>query len=193
MRVRRLDGAEIASTLPRLAELRIEVFRAYPYLYDGALEYERDYLDQFAKARAATLVAAFDGANIVGCATASALSDQHAEFAAPLRAASYDLNNIYYFGESVLLPDYRGRGIGHAFFNHREAAARAHGFASACFCAVRRPEDHPLKPVDYSPLDPFWTARGYRKLEGLTAWFDWRDIDKPEPDEKPMDYWMREL
>ena len=34
-------GADLKRTLDDLARLRIEVFRDWPYLYDGDLDYER--------------------------------------------------------------------------------------------------------------------------------------------------------
>jgi len=38
--VRRLTGAKIGAALGDLAQLRIAVFAAYPYLYDGDAAYE---------------------------------------------------------------------------------------------------------------------------------------------------------
>ncbi|WP_394701474.1 GNAT family N-acetyltransferase [uncultured Roseibium sp.] len=84
----------------------------------------------------------------------------------PFEEAGLDPAEVFYFAESVLDPDYRGRGIGHRFFDEREAHARSLGCSTAAFCAVIRPDDHPMRPEDYSPLDPFWTKRGYRKLNG---------------------------
>lgn len=193
VRVEPLRGAQIETALPALARLRIAVFRAFPYLYDGTLDYEASYLATFAKSRDAIIVAAWDGDEIVGCATASALDANHEELVAPLRRAGYDLASTFYCGESVLLPHYRGRGIGHAFFDHREAQARAHGYRRACFCAVIRPETHPRKPDDYVPHDAFWTKRGYAKVPGLIADFAWKDLDEPEESAKPMQFWMRTL
>src|SRR3712207_8363574 len=60
-----------------------------------------------------------------------------------------DPEAVYYFGESVLLPAYRRRGIGHAFFDAREQAALEYGFRIAAFCAVERPADDPRMPPDY--------------------------------------------
>ena len=37
-----MTGAGLADVLPALAELRITVFRAFPYLYDGDAAYEAD-------------------------------------------------------------------------------------------------------------------------------------------------------
>ena len=84
-----------------------------------------------------------------------------------------DPASVFYFGESVLLPEYRGQGIGHAFFDHREAAARAWGASRASFCAVIRPPDHPARPAGYVPLDAFWAKRGYAPVPGLIGEFTW--------------------
>ena len=72
--VRPRTGAEVGAALGDLAALRIAVFAAYPYLYDGDAAYEAEYLTEYAAAADAVLVAAFDGARIVGAATAAPIS-----------------------------------------------------------------------------------------------------------------------
>jgi hypothetical protein len=42
--VRALTGPELEAALDGVASLRIAVFRDWPYLYDGSLDYEREYL-----------------------------------------------------------------------------------------------------------------------------------------------------
>ena len=194
IRVASLTGKDIAPALPALARLRIAVFRDWPYLYDGALAYEEKYLAKLAAAEGAIVVAAYDGEDIVGCATAAPMTEVEAQFAEPFRQRGMDIARIFYCGESVLLPAFRGRGLGHAFFDRREAQARRLGrFAHVAFCAVVRPEDHPLRPKDYVPLDAFWGRRGYAKAEDLLGRFTWKDIDQPAETEKPMQFWVRAL
>ena len=194
IRVETLTGAALQDALPALATLRINVFRVYPYLYDGTLDYEQRYLEKFRSTAGSVIVAAFDGDKIVGCATASPLLGHADEFATPFKAAGFDPQSVFYFGESVLDPAYRGRGIGHKFFDHREAAARAQGgFSYLAFCGVVRPDDHPLKPKDYVPLDAFWTKRGFKMADGLVATFDWKDIDQPSETSKPMQFWIKKI
>ena len=194
VRVAPLTGKSMAGALDALARLRIAVFRDWPYLYDGTLKYEQTYLAKLAAARGAVIVAAYDGEAIVGCATGAPMAEMEAEITAPFMARGDDIDRIFYCGESVLLPAYRGRGLGHAFFDHREAQARAlGGFTHAAFCAVVRPEDHPLRPKDYVPLDAFWQKRGYAKVDGLVTRFAWKDIDRSGETEKPMQFWMRAL
>jgi GNAT superfamily N-acetyltransferase len=194
VRVEPLSGEALARGLPALARLRIAVFRSWPYLYDGTLDHEQTYLSKLAAAPGAVIVAASDGDEIIGCATAAPLAEVEGEFSEPLVAKGYDIASLLYCGESVLLPAYRGRGLGHAFFDQREAHGRKlGGLTHSTFCAVQRPAEHPLRPGDYVPLDAFWAKRGYTKLDGVVGTFEWKDIDQPDETPKPMQYWMREL
>jgi GNAT superfamily N-acetyltransferase len=197
IRVVRFTGEQMRARLDDLARLRIEVFRAWPYLYEGSLDYERRYIARYANARTGTIAVALDGAGnqarVVGASTALALDEEADYVRAPFVRAGMDTAQIFYFGESVLLPQYRGHGIGVTFFEEREAAARAFGYSLCCFCAVQRPEDHPLKPAGYVPLDAFWVKRGYARRADLVASFSWLDIGDRAETLKPMVYWMKDL
>lgn len=188
-----VTGAGLAGVIPALARLRIAVFRDFPYLYDGDAAYEADYLANFAQADGAVIVVARDGGEIIGAATAAPLATQDAAWQAPLAAAGFDIDRIFYFGESVLLASHRGQGIGHTFFDHREAQARAYGAAHATFCSVIRADDDPARPADHSPLDRFWRARGYAPLPGVTASFDWKCVGEPGERSHELQYWARAL
>jgi GNAT superfamily N-acetyltransferase len=191
--VRPLSRAEIVARLPDLAALRIRVFADWPYLYDGNAAYEERYLRAYAESEGAIVVAALDGDRLVGAATGTPMEDHAEDFAAPLARAGIDPATAFYCAESVLLPDYRGRGIGHRFFDAREAHARAMGRRWSVFCAVLRALDHPARPEGYRPLDAFWRARGYAPLPGAVARFRWRDHGDAEETEKPLQVWLRDL
>jgi GNAT superfamily N-acetyltransferase len=191
--VRRLARGEVDARIGDLAALRIEVFRAFPYLYDGDAGYERDYLATYVKAPGAVVIGAFDGEALVGAATASPLGEHHGEFAAPFAERGLEVDDFFYFGESVLKAGYRGKGVGVRFFHERERAAREQNFPKCVFSAVVRPADHPMRPSDHVPLDGFWRKRGYRRIEGLETRYSWRDVGAAEATEKPMEYWMKDL
>lgn len=194
MEVRRLSRAEAEAAFDELARLRIEVFRDFPYLYDGDLDYERRYLATYMEAPGAVVVGALDdGGRLVGAATAAPLREHFDAFAAPFARLGLDPSQFFYFGESVLEKTYRGRGVGVRFFEEREKAARGAGFGACVFSAVVRPADHPLRPPGYQPLDGFWTRRGYARLEGVSTGFSWRDLGEAEETVKPMEYWMKRL
>jgi GNAT superfamily N-acetyltransferase len=192
IRLERLTGPALERHIDDLARLRIAVFRDYPYLYDGSLDYERDYLRSYGRSRGSVIVAAFDGGAVVGAATALPMADEPDYVTKPFLALGYDIARIFYFGESVLLKPYRGAGIGVGFFEHREAHARSLGdFDWLAFCGVDRPADHPKRPADYVPLDRFWQKRGFARHPELVARFSWRDIGDAAQTEKPMVFWLK--
>ncbi|WP_411838151.1 GNAT family N-acetyltransferase [Paracoccus sp. ME4] len=190
--VRVLTGDALAAALPDVARLRIDVFRDWPYLYDGDADYERDYLRAY-QAPGAVVVAAMDGDRIVGAATGAPMADHAADFGAAFDGRPEALSDIFYCAESVLLPAYRGRGLGHAFFDAREDHARALGARWSAFCSVIRRPDHPMRPAEYRPLDGFWRKRGYAPLEGAVARFAWKDLGQASETDKTLQFWMRPL
>ncbi|MFP1644178.1 GNAT family N-acetyltransferase [Pontitalea aquivivens] len=193
MDIRVLKGDDLMAVLDDLARLRITVFRDWPYLYDGNPDYERRYLDAYRTSPGAIVVGAFDGDRLVGAATGTPMEDHATDFATAFAATPYPLDEIFYCAESVLLPTYRGRGIGHAFFDARETHARALGRRFSAFCAVIRPADHPARPTAYRPLDAFWRARGYAPLPGVIAQFNWTDHGDAQQTRKPLQFWLRHL
>ena len=189
--IKTLTGSEITVSLDRLAQLRISVFREYPYLYEGDMAFELRYMREFATAPEAVLVAVHDGAELVGAASASPMWAQKPEIRAPFEDRGIDTSSLFYFGESVLLPQYRGRGIGHRFFDHREEWAARCGAQAACFAAVIRPANDPLRPADYRSHDAFWIKRGYAPVSGLKCAISWKAVGEQEESAKQLQYWMR--
>jgi GNAT superfamily N-acetyltransferase len=186
-------GRAIETVLGDLAQLRIAVFREFPYLYEGNVEYEAKYLRDYAASEQAVVVAVRDGDRVVGASTAMPMMEHSDAVAPALIRAGYVASEVYYLGESVLLPTYRGRGIGHRFFDEREAAARRFGFRHTTFCAVERPDDHPLRPQAYQPHDVFWRKRGYRRRPEIATEFSWLDLGERAETKKRMIFWTKEL
>jgi GNAT superfamily N-acetyltransferase len=192
LRFREFVGEEIAEVVDGLARLRVTVFRDWPYLYDGDAEYERGYLSGYAKGDS-IVVAAHAGERMVGAATGMPLSDHADDFAAAFEGSGIDMGEVFYCAESVLLPEFRGHGAGHAFFDRREAHAARLGFSRVAFCSVLRPGDHPARPADERSHDAFWRGRGYAPLAGVVARFSWRDIGDADQTGKDLQFWMKRL
>lgn len=193
VRIESFFGREIKAFITHLAKLRIEVFRDFPYLYDGSFDYEMYYLKIYPESKESVLVAAFDDDQLVGAGTALPLRDEADYVREPFLHLKDNSNDIYYFAESVLKKEYRGLGLGHEFFNKREEAALQFRFKKAAFCSVVRSPDHPAWPSDYRPLDHFWTKRGFNKKENIMSSFSWKDIGDEEETSKQMIYWMKDL
>ncbi len=188
-----LRGREIEPYIPSLAELRIVVFREFPYLYEGDAAYETRYLSHYAEHPDSLCVIAKDGERVVGAATGLWLQDADADFQSCFRDTPWAEQRFFYFGESVLLAEYRGQGLGHRFFDEREAHARAVGAEVTGFCAVERAADHPARPGDYRDLHAFWRKRGYRHYPELKVGFNWKEIGQSESSQQTMSFWLRSL
>lgn len=194
LRVQTFTGPEVQTYIETLARLRIEVFRDFPYLYAGDLEYEYNYLRTYSASPESFFVIVFDGHEVVGVSTGVPLAYEEAAFKQPFIDQGFDPDRIFYFGESVLRKKYRGQGLGVRFFQEREAyARRLNRFDYTVFCAVERPLDHPRRPPEYVPLDQFWHNRGYRKIPELLTYYSWRDLDDIEASPKPMMFWLKTL
>lgn len=188
-----ISGPELSAHLHEVAALRLSVFRDFPYLYDGDLDYELDYLKHYAQCeRAVFVLALYDGV-VVGASTGLPMSEADEDFQRPFLQHDQPLKDIFYFGESVLHAQHRGKGLGHHFFDERERFARSQGATLTTFCAVERPPAHPLRPLNYQPLDGFWRKRGYTQRPDLTTSFVWRDLGEDQETPKPMVFWTRQL
>ena len=188
-----LSGAALLPHLDKVAALRIAVFRDWPYLYDGDVGYEREYLAAYAESPSSVVVLARDGEAVVGASTGIPLAEDSAEFQAPFAERGMEVARVFYCGESVLLPLYRGRGLGHAFFDAREAHARAlGGFAHTAFAAVDRDDGDPRKPAGHRGNEAFWAKRGYVRQPGMTMKLHWNEVGIGEV-EHPLTFWLRPL
>lgn len=186
-------GTAIRPWIPDAARLRIAVFREYPYLYDGTLDYEENYLRTYSDAANSLFVVVRDGERVVGVSTGVPMSEETGEVSVPFANAGIDPGTVFYFGESVLLPEYRGRGIGVRFFHERENFARTlPGIRLATFCAVDRSADHPARPAGYTPLDDFWTKRGFTKTAIQTE-FTWKETGEAQETPKKLTFWTKSL
>ncbi len=192
IRIERWSGAGLERFIPELARLRIEVFRDFPYLYAGDIDYEKKYLQTYIDCPESVIVIAFDGDKVVGASTAIPMKHETEELKKPFLDHGYPLDEVFYCSESVLDKNYRGLGIGVRFFEQREAHAEdLGGFKYICFCCVERPVDHPRRPADYVPLDQFWSKRGYVKHPELHTTYIWKDLDDVDETPKPMTFWLK--
>lgn len=187
---------QINDQINSIAELRISVFRTFPYLYDGNLDYEKKYLQTYIQSSQSRMIVVKKQNGLknqlVGISSCIPLMDETDEVKAPFIKNNFEINKIFYFGESILKSEYRGLGLGHLFFDEREKVAlSSRQFYTTCFCAVQRPPNHPLRPNDYKPLDVFWRQRGYEKNENITSYFSWQDVGETHETPKPMMYWFK--
>lgn len=187
-------GKAILSVLDDLAALRIRIFRAFPYLYEGTIDYELTYLQTYTDCPQSFLFCVYDGNKMIGATTCIPLVYETKEVQLPFIKSGMDIANIMYYGESMLDVKYRGKGIGKLFFEERENYSKTlNSINTVCFCAVERPDNHPMKPDYYTPHDIFWTKMGFSKNPDIFSCFEWQDLHEDSPTSKKMVYWFKKI
>jgi len=192
--IKRLSSQQMIPFISDLAELRVKIFYEYPYLCEGDLEYEKNYLTSYTQFSESIFVLVFDDNKLVGASTATPLKNETDEIKLPFLANNWDLNKIFYVSEGILLPKYRGHKIGLNFSRQVEEAIREKGiYETITFSVVDRQPDDPRRPIDWNPPDRFWEGLSFTKHRELKTFFKWKEIGESEASPKPMIFWLKQL
>ena len=188
-----LTGTAIADARDEVATLRIEIFREYPYLYQGHREDERKYLGTYAATPDACVILAYDGDAVIGAVAGMPLIHEDAQMLDAFAGTAFPLNEAYYVGELLFLPAYRNGGLGQKLLARLESHVGSLGRYFTLTCAtVERPDDHPLRPRDYIPMTRFLARTGFSRLSEVTTSFTWREIDGVKRDHL-MQFWSKPI
>lgn len=187
-----LTGLNVKKYLDEIASLRIEIFREYPYLYDGNRNDELNYLQRYAEVSDACAIVAFDDENVVGAATGIPLGQEDG-LLAPFASSHHPVDETYYVGELLFYPAYRNQGLGIDLLGVIEKYVLSLGnYRYLASATVVRPDDHPLRPQEYVQIERFLARTGFVALPGITTSFAWREIDGSS-NEHPMQFWVKRL
>lgn len=191
--IKDFSGPEAKKYFREIADIRIGMFKEYPYLYLGSYEYEQDYLDIYFKSENSRILLVFDGHNIVGFSNAIPLNEEMDEIQAPFVREGRQLSDYLYIGEVMIFPSYRGQGVLRAFFEYHEAYAKKLGLTNMTLMTVERAANHPLKPVDYKALEPIWEHFGFHKSSSLNISLSWNQIDTGQEEVNQLASWVKTL
>lgn len=192
--VRSFTGSGLKPYLHSMAKLRMEVFCEYPYFEEPHLDHEIQYLKTVAACKESIGVLIFDNTTLVGVSLGYPLSIEEEAIQQPFKAKSLDIGEYFFFGDSALLKQYRGRGIGHHFFDARESHIQnSNKFKKICFCVPDCPENDPQKPEDYISLHDFWRKRGFVHAPEKKCILSWKHIGDSHPKERQMSFWIKNL
>lgn len=187
-------GAEILPYAKEIAKLCNTVYREYPYLYDGNDEGYQCYLESYAHSEHSIVCLAFDEEKIVGVATGMPMTETRETYQQPFLNHNEKMETFFYLGELVLLPFYRGYGIGKAMFREVEKLVRKNNhLTKICLCQIEDVKNSDLKPEGYMPNDHLWSKLGFQRRAELNFSGFWTNVNEREETFHLMVFWIKDL
>lgn len=107
-----------------IAALRIEAFKDFPYLYEGSLAYEKEYLDIYFNSNRSSILLLFDKDEIVGFSSSIPLEEEMEDIKHPFLEKGIDLQKYFYIGEVIITPSYRGKHLWKIIQYHKSFAQK---------------------------------------------------------------------
>lgn len=154
--IQKHEGRSIKTYLPSIAKLRVDVFKEPPFCFEWDMKHELFNLRRLlCKEGIAILV--FDKTKLVGAATGLPLQEAPLPILKPFQDQGVHVEKYFFFGQSILLPPYRGRGLYNHFFALREQhVLHLKKYTHICFSQMILAEQR-----ESFSLDNFWHKRGY--------------------------------
>jgi GNAT superfamily N-acetyltransferase len=190
--IKAFSGKAAKQYFPQIADIRINLFREYPYLYDGSYEYEREYLDTYFESPKSKILLVLEGDKVVGFSNSIPLSEELEEIQAPFIQQGEDLGAYLYIGEVMLYPKYRGKGLLRKFLDYHHARAKQLGYSQLTFMTVNRDDNHPSRPQHYQPLEPLWEHFGYKREKDMQITLPWKQIDTHKEESNYLAIWVKQ-
>ena len=179
-------GKDSADYIEAVSRLRIQIFKEYPYLYEGELDYERRYMQGYTSDdKAMIAIARVDGI-LAGVSTGIPLvsdSEIVSDAKKVFSQENIDIGDFYYYGEVIVLPEFRGQGITTKLYSSQNDLIKTWGFKHVCILTVLIYEHHPLKPLTYRSPDGMWQHLGFFRNK-LSVDYHWPTI---QPDSSVKD------
>lgn len=194
----KLHGSEACRYFAPLVELKLATFAKFPYLYKGDIDSERAWLETYLRSDSSIILIVEHDGKIIGASTGIGGQDEDENYRKPFLDRGIDPATIFFYGESMVLPKYRGIGLGKVFYEQREKYARSlPGIKASAMCILQRGSEHPLAPATFDRsrdnYERIWEGRDFAALPNVTAAAEWQDLDTGVPTEKTFQVWLKLL
>jgi GNAT superfamily N-acetyltransferase len=187
-------GREIQKYINDIAVLRITVFREYPYLYDGDMPTEVDYLSGYSSSKNSVLIFVKDGEKTVGAVSGKPLADMEELLLVPFAQHHLSVQDIFYLGEIMLLKEYRGKGIGYQLYRKFEDVVKQKKqYQKMAIAEIGRQDQDPRKPKNYIPGRVFWQRLGYIEYPEMIIQVLYKETDNAENIPHSLIYSLKDL
>lgn len=192
--VKTLRGKSIAPYLHNITDLCVQIYKEYPYLYEGTSEEYFPFIEYYAQSENGIACLLFDKDRPVGVAIGMPINEMREKYKGPFMNARphENLGEIFYLGEYLLLKDYRGKGLGKEIYLEFERSVKKNqNMKKICFCKIDESNQTNLEIENYKPLDGFWVKNGFKKCDDITVSVDWQNVGELNDSPHILIYWLK--
>ncbi|HEV2601172.1 MAG TPA: hypothetical protein VGT41_02640 [Candidatus Babeliales bacterium] len=192
-----LTGQNLQTITSFMAQQRVEAFREYPYLYEGTVAEDTEYVQWLVGLQHSAVAASYLDGEPVGFVSGIAFVDNEQEFkgsCALFEENGLDPKDFYYVPEAIVAAAHRNKSLFTRLHSLLEEHVKSLGYKASCL-VLESHEQHPLKPVDYKGPDEAFIKTGYSKTRMLTS-CAWPTIQPDGPAKNqvhPLTYWIKNL
>lgn len=149
-----------------LAQIRLEEFVKFPYLYQGSMAEEKEYAKEYQVPGAILITCSVAGEDIgvISGYPYQWNQGKSAEVEAELATMGIAMDEIYYIGEVILIEKYRNRGIGKQLEKMLVDTIKK-DYQYALVITVERSLDDPDRPEGYHYKNGLREGTGFKRLK----------------------------
>lgn len=194
MKLQVIRGHQFQKYLHAVADLRMSIFREYPYLYDSDMQSELDYLKGYSTSKNSLLIIVQDQEKVVGALTGIPLGEMDKAFLPPFVKGHLPIRSIFYLGEMLLLKEYRGKKLGYKMYKTFEDLVKQTGqYKMIAIAEVIRDKNDPRKPKHYIPARKLWEKLGFVEHPEMIMQFSYKQVDSAGKVPNSLVFSFREL
>lgn len=186
-----LSGSEARKYFQQIASMRINMFKGYPYFYEGSFDCEKEYLESYFNSTHSKVLLVLKDEQIVGFSTSIPLKEMEVVRSA-FSKKQIDTSQYLYIGETLIEEPFRTPELLRKISEFHEAQAKNTGYSRLVCMVVKRDHSHPLRPANYRALEPVQDL-GYKLLEEIEVKQKWERTDTHQREENCLDIWTKPI
>ena len=190
-----LLGQEILSHIREISDITMNVFKEYPYLYEGTEQEQWEYVDKrYCKQPNSVVCMASREGRLVGVVMGVPMNQAPLKYQTPFLNQGIDLSKLFYIGEMTILQGHRQTGVRQKLCEELKSHILKKGFYECItFCEIVRPHDDPKRPKNYHDHDRAWESLGFVKDNTRKTVSAWNENGGTQEIDHTMVYWLLDL
>ena len=189
-----LIGVEAKAFIKDIANLRIEIFKEFPYLYAGTIENELPYLDRYISNENGHIILIKNiENNIVGFSSSIPLEDEDESMLQPYLENNLNPKDFLYCGEAIMYKEYRGGGSLKTLLDYHIKIAKKLNKKYLTMMTIDRADNHPSKPENFYSVDNMLEKYEYKKMQNAKIKYSWKSSLNNHESENSLSIWYKEI